>query len=74
MKKITVYLGLCLCIMMASCGKKSLNLPTSNELSYGLNSTITLIKGANEFNTQDYIIDLLQHPAPFPLILQPNNT
>ena len=57
MKRITFFLGLCLCIMVSSCGKKSLDLPATSDLSYGLNSTITLIKGYNEFNTQDYIID-----------------
>ncbi len=57
MKRITFFLGLCLCIMASSCGKKSLDLPATSDLSYGLNSTITLIKGYNEFNTQDYIID-----------------
>lgn len=57
MKKITFYVGLCLCVLCASCGKKSLNLPAKSDLAYGLNSNITLIKGYNEFNTQDYIID-----------------
>ncbi len=57
MKKVTFYVGLCLCVLCASCGKKSLNLPAKSDLAYGLNSNITLIKGYNEFNTQDYVID-----------------
>lgn len=57
MKKITFFAGICLCLFCASCGKKSLQLPANTDLSYGLNSNITLIKGFNEFNTQDYIID-----------------
>ena len=55
MKKITFFASLCL--LLASCGNKSLDLPATSDLAYGLNSNITLIKGANEFNTQDYIID-----------------
>ena len=57
MKKITLFAGICLGLLATACGKKALDLPATDTLSYGLNSNITLIKGFNEFNTQDYIID-----------------
>ena len=58
MKKINLLLTLALAVILASCGGKSLNLPTKSQYNYGLNSTITLIPGYNEFNTLDYITDV----------------
>jgi hypothetical protein len=57
MRKITLLFGLCLGLVAAACSNKTLGLPATSNLSYGLNSNITLIKGHNEFNTQDFIID-----------------
>lgn len=58
MKKINLLLTLALAVILASCGGKSLNLPAKSQYNYGLNSTITLIPGYNEFNTLDYITDV----------------
>ena len=58
MKKINLLLTLALAVILASCGGKSLNLPAKSQYNYGLNSTITLIPGYNEFNTLDYITDI----------------
>ena len=58
MKKINLLLTLALAVILASCSNNSLNYPTKSQYNYGLNSTITLIPGYNEFNTLDYITDV----------------
>ena len=58
MKKINLLLTLALAVILASCSNTSLNYPAKSQYNYGLNSTITLIPGANEFNTLDYITDV----------------
>ena len=58
MKKINLLLTLALAVIFASCSNNSLNYPAKSQYNYGLNSTITLIPGANEFNTLDYITDV----------------
>lgn len=58
MKKINLLLTLALAVILASCSNNSLNYPAKSQYNYGLNSTITLIPGFNEFNTLDYITDI----------------
>jgi hypothetical protein len=58
MKKINLLLTLALAVILASCSNNSLNYPAKSQYNYGLNSTITLIPGYNEFNTLDYITDV----------------
>lgn len=58
MKKINLLLTLAIGFILASCSNNSLNYPVKSQYNYGLNSTITLIPGFNEFNTLDYITDI----------------
>lgn len=58
MKKINLFLTLAIAFILASCSNNSLNYPVKSQYNYGLNSTITLIPGFNEFNTLDYITDI----------------